>query len=223
MSFNVLFLVTCILVLLALILYLFFWNRRSLAIFCLCWFAFPHGIKVFQHVGRCGRVLPGICRVLDYRTSKLGSSNSPYWPEDSVQGLALSLQVNQTVRLVKDRLAGGTGFGGLQKSTNLAVHESVLMVCHSPNLSSVENISSSTYSEQDPLAIVLSHSSFRQGFEWFLYNRTAAYDHVMAQMQTGSVRPSYSDDEVQHSDGLRKGLADGKALYCRFNHVTDVS
>lgn len=44
-----------------------------------------------------------------------------------------------------------------------------------------------------------------QGLECFLYNRTAAYDGIIAQMQADSTRPSYSEDEFQRVDGLRKG------------------
>lgn len=46
-----------------------------------------------------------------------------------------------------------------------------------------------------------------QGLEWFLYNRTAAYDNIIAQMEADPTRPSYSEEELNRSIGLRAGTS----------------
>lgn len=43
-----------------------------------------------------------------------------------------------------------------------------------------------------------------QGFEWFIYNRTAAYDNIIAQMQTEPSRPSYPNHDVHRHNVLHK-------------------
>ena len=44
-----------------------------------------------------------------------------------------------------------------------------------------------------------------QGFEWFLYNRTAAYDHIISQMDAGSRPLSRSTERKQASRTTRAG------------------
>ena len=46
-----------------------------------------------------------------------------------------------------------------------------------------------------------------QGAEWFIYNRTAAYDDIISQMQGGTLRRS-STAETQHSTVPPKGKQD---------------